>query len=98
MEFEEVRYGMLLMVLCDRWGRVYDVWISFGSVHEVRAETGIGRNAISVSYVAVELAKRIFGNLANVKVEAAKAEFKDGVLEIRIPKAEGSKEKKIEIS
>ena len=22
---------------CDRWGRVYDVWISFGSVHEVRA-------------------------------------------------------------
>jgi len=34
----------------------------------VRTETGIGRNAISVSYVAVELAKRIFGNLANVKV------------------------------
>ena len=20
MEFEEVRYGMLMMVLCDRWG------------------------------------------------------------------------------
>jgi len=37
VEFEEVRYGMLMMVLCDRWGRVYDVWISFGSVHEVRA-------------------------------------------------------------
>lgn len=34
----------------------------------VRTETGIGRNAISVSYVAVELAKRIFGNLADVKV------------------------------
>ena len=31
MEFEEVRYGMLMMVLCDREGRVYDVWISFGS-------------------------------------------------------------------
>ena len=28
---------MLMMVLCDRWGRVYDVWISFGSMHEVRA-------------------------------------------------------------
>ena len=28
---------MLMMVLCDRWGRVYDVWISFGSVLEVRA-------------------------------------------------------------
>ena len=33
VEFEEVRYGMLMMVLCDRWGRVYDVWISFGSMH-----------------------------------------------------------------
>ena len=28
---------MLMMVLCDREGRIYDVWISFGSVHEVRA-------------------------------------------------------------
>ena len=37
MEFEEVRYGMLMMVVCDRWGRVYDVWISFGCVLEVRA-------------------------------------------------------------
>ncbi|MFN3947857.1 MAG: glutamyl-tRNA reductase, partial [Aquificaceae bacterium] len=34
----------------------------------VRTETGISRNAISVSYVAVELAKRIFGNLAHIKV------------------------------
>ena len=25
------------MVLCDREGRIYDVWISFGSLHEVRA-------------------------------------------------------------
>ena len=28
---------MLLMVLCDREGRIYDVWLSFGSMHEVRA-------------------------------------------------------------
>ena len=37
VEFEEVKYGMLMMVLFDREGRVYDVWISGGSVHEVRA-------------------------------------------------------------
>ena len=37
MEFEEVNYGMLMMVLGDREGRIYDVWISFGSMHEVRA-------------------------------------------------------------
>ena len=37
MEILEVKYGMLMMVLCDREGRVYDVWITFGSVHEVRA-------------------------------------------------------------
>ena len=37
VEFEVVRYGLLMMVLCDRVGRVYDVWITFGSVHVVRA-------------------------------------------------------------
>ena len=37
MEVEEVRYGMLMMVFCVREGRVYDGWITFGSVHEVRA-------------------------------------------------------------
>ena len=37
VEFEEVSYGMLMMVLCVREGRVYDVWITFGCVHEVRA-------------------------------------------------------------
>ena len=37
MEFEEVKYGMLMMGLCDREGKVYDVWITFGSKHEVRA-------------------------------------------------------------
>jgi HSP20 family protein len=42
--------------------------------------------------------ERVIPLPTDVKVEAAKAEFKDGVLEIRIPKAEGSKEKKIEIS
>ena len=30
VEFEEGKYGLLMMVLCDRWGRVYEVWISFG--------------------------------------------------------------------
>ena len=37
VEVEEVKYGMLMMVLCVREGRVYDVWITFGSVHDVRA-------------------------------------------------------------
>ena len=37
VEGEEVKYGMLMMVLCDRVGRIYDVWISFGSMHEVWA-------------------------------------------------------------
>lgn len=34
---------------------------------------------------------------AEVKTDEVKAEFKDGVLEIRLPKAEVSKDKKIEI-
>ena len=34
----------------------------------VRTETGIGKSAVSVSYVAVELAKQIFGNLSKAQV------------------------------
>ncbi len=34
----------------------------------VRTETGISRSAVSVSYAAVELAKKIFGDLSNAKV------------------------------
>ncbi len=34
----------------------------------VRTETGISRNAVSVSYAAVELAKKIFGDLRRAKV------------------------------
>ncbi len=34
----------------------------------------------------------------NVNASKAKAEFKDGVLEVRLPKTKASKQKKIEIS
>lgn len=34
----------------------------------IRTETGISRNAVSVSYAAVELAKKIFGDLRRAKV------------------------------
>ena len=34
----------------------------------VRSETGIGEHAVSVPYAAVELAKKIFGNLADLRV------------------------------
>lgn len=34
----------------------------------VRTETGISKNAVSVSYVAVDLARKIFGNLKKAKV------------------------------
>ena len=40
LAFGTLRNGMLMMVLCDREGRIYDVWISFGSMHEVRAFRG----------------------------------------------------------
>ncbi len=37
---------------------------AFFVAKRVRSETGIGSNAVSISYVAVELAKRIFDNLS----------------------------------
>lgn len=36
---------------------------SFSVAKRVRTETGIGSSAVSISYAAVELAKKIFGNL-----------------------------------
>src|SRR5687767_9907763 len=36
---------------------------SLAAAKRARSETGIGRNAVSVSYVAVELARKIFGEL-----------------------------------
>ncbi len=41
---------------------------SFQVAKRIRTETGIGENAVSVSFAAVELAKRIFGNLRGKRV------------------------------
>ncbi len=41
---------------------------SLAAAKRVRTETGIGRNAVSVSHVAVELAQKIFGTLAGKNV------------------------------
>ena len=38
---------------------------AFGVAKRVRSETGIGQMAVSVSYAAVELARKIFGSLGN---------------------------------
>lgn len=35
VEFEELHYGVLVMVICDTKGRVYDIWFHPGSYHEV---------------------------------------------------------------
>jgi glutamyl-tRNA reductase len=41
---------------------------SLAAAKRARSETGIGRNAVSVSYVAVELARKIFGELKDRRV------------------------------
>jgi glutamyl-tRNA reductase len=41
---------------------------SLAAAKRARSETGIGRNAVSISYVAVELARKIFGDLKNRRV------------------------------
>jgi glutamyl-tRNA reductase len=38
---------------------------AFSVAKRVRSETGIGQSAVSVSYAAVELARKIFGSLSN---------------------------------
>jgi glutamyl-tRNA reductase len=46
---------------------------AFGVAKRVRSETGIGHMAVSVSYAAVELARKIFGSLDNRTVMLAGA-------------------------
>jgi glutamyl-tRNA reductase len=46
---------------------------SFSVAKRVRSETGIGQMAVSVGYAAVELARKIFGSLANRTVMIAGA-------------------------
>jgi len=41
---------------------------AFGVAKKVRSETGVGQMAVSISYAAVELARKIFGSLANRKI------------------------------
>src|SRR5436190_10912270 len=41
---------------------------SLAAAKRARSETGIGKNAVSVSYVAVELARKIFGELKDKNV------------------------------
>lgn len=41
---------------------------AFSVAKRIRTETNIGGNAVSISYAAVELAKKIFGELKNKKV------------------------------
>ena len=51
--------GLILNRLCHS---------AFFAAKRVRTETGIGSRAVSISYVAVELAKRIFDDLSRRKV------------------------------
>ena len=46
---------------------------AFGVAKRVRSETGIGQMAVSVSYAAVELARKIFGSLSHRVVMIAGA-------------------------
>src|SRR5689334_16431913 len=46
---------------------------AFSVAKRVRSETGIGHMAVSVSYAAVELARKIFGTLANRTIMIAGA-------------------------
>jgi glutamyl-tRNA reductase len=41
---------------------------AFGVAKRVRSETGVGQMAVSISYAAVELARKIFGDLSNRKI------------------------------
>ena len=37
IEFEEIHYGVLVRFICDTEGFIYDIWFTYGSMHETKA-------------------------------------------------------------
>ncbi len=37
IEFEEIHYGVLVMIMCDEKGYIYDIWYTYGSMNEKKA-------------------------------------------------------------
>lgn len=64
---------------------------AFHAAKRVRTETGIAENAVSISYAAVELAKKVFGNLRGKSVGVIGA-GKMGALAIKHLEAAGCTE------
>src|SRR3989442_820198 len=62
--------GMHLSALMNR---------AFAVAKKVRSETGISQSAVSVSYAAVELARKIFGDLSGKIAENLSGQFDGGV-------------------
>ncbi|HKU73227.1 MAG TPA: glutamyl-tRNA reductase [Pyrinomonadaceae bacterium] len=66
----QVRHAYALGVEAGTVGRVLNrlVHHTFRVAKRVRSETGIAANAVSISYMAVELGKKIFGSLKGCSV------------------------------
>ncbi|MEN3028473.1 MAG: hypothetical protein ABDH29_04520 [Aquificaceae bacterium] len=71
MEFEEVYYGVLVMVLCDENGVVYDVWFTYGSMHESKAYKI--RKSRSKWFRELVEGHEVYGDKAYEYVEGVKA-------------------------
>ncbi|MEN3028236.1 MAG: hypothetical protein ABDH29_03240 [Aquificaceae bacterium] len=70
VEFEEVYYGVLVMVLCDENGVVY-VWFTYGNMHESKAY-GI-RKTKSKWFKELVESHEVYGDKAYKYVEGVKA-------------------------
>src|SRR5260370_31163351 len=66
----QVRHAYSLAVEAGTAGRVLNrlVHHTFRVAKRVRTETGIAANAVSISYMAVELGKKIFDSLKGLSV------------------------------
>ncbi|MBM4386499.1 MAG: glutamyl-tRNA reductase [Deltaproteobacteria bacterium] len=66
----QVKEAFRISAGCGDSGAIINrlVMRAFKCAKDVRTNTGIGKGAVSVGYVAVELAKKIFGKLENVLV------------------------------
>lgn len=66
----QIKEAFRTTTLCNSSGVILNRLLhkSFSIAKKVRRETGIGDNAVSISYAAIELANKIFNNISTKKV------------------------------
>jgi len=78
---KELHYGILVMVICDEDGYVYDIWYTYGSKHEKRAYEERKKRSSWFRYLVEKF--EIIGDKGYRGIEEIKISYRKGEKKIR---------------